>query len=99
MSTKKQDRKDDNDDSTEIRSPTIEQFQREQQQTTNKVIYETKDNIKKTIDEARREIPRYTQIVNDFQENTIQAIREIISNSILNDHRSFSIFIHTVVVS
>ncbi len=99
MSTKKQDRKDDNDDSTEIRSPTIEQFQREQQQTINKVIYETKDNIKKTIDEARREIPRYTQIVNDFQENTIQAIREIISNSILNDHRSFSIFIHTVVVS
>ncbi len=99
MSTKKQDRKDDNDDSTEIRSPTIEQFQREQQQTINKVIYETKDNIKKTIDEARREIPRYTQIVNDFQEKTIQAIREIISNSILNDHRSFSIFIHTVVVS
>jgi len=52
-------------------------FQREQQQAVTKVIDETRDNIKKTTNEARKEIPRYTQIVNDYQENTIQAIREI----------------------
>ena len=80
MSTKKQDRKDDSEDSIEIHSRTAQQFQREQQQTVNKVMDETKDNIKKTIDEARKEIPRYTQIVNDFQENNIQAIREFTDN-------------------
>ena len=77
MSTKRQDRKED---SNESQSTTEQQFQREQQQAVTKVIDETRDNIKKTTDEARKEIPRYTQIVNDYQENTIQAIREITDN-------------------
>jgi hypothetical protein len=38
---------------------------------------ESKDNIKKTINEARREISRYTDVISDYQENTIQAIREV----------------------
>jgi ElaB/YqjD/DUF883 family membrane-anchored ribosome-binding protein len=82
MSTKRQDKKDDNDDLSEIHSATTEQYfqRKQQQQAVNKVIDETKDNIKKTIDEARKEIPRYTQIVNNYQENTIQAIREITDN-------------------
>ena len=79
MSTKRQDRKDDKDDLTETRS-TEQQFQREQQQAVNKALDETRDNIKKTTNEARKEIPRYTQIVNDYQENTIQAIREVTDN-------------------
>src|SRR5918995_4934172 len=78
MSTN-QNRKDDKDDVTETPS-TEQQFQREQQQAVNKVLDETRDNIKKTTNEARKEIPRYTQIVNDYQENTIQAIREITDN-------------------
>ena len=80
MSNKSQNRKDDKDDLTETRSTTEQQFQREQQQAVDKVIEETRDNIKKTTNEARKEIPRYTQIVNDYQENTIQAIREITDN-------------------
>ena len=79
MSTKTQNRKDDKDDITEA-SSSEQQFQREQQQAVNKVLDETRDNIKKTTNEARKEIPRYTQIVNDYQENTIQAIREITDN-------------------
>ena len=79
MSTKSQNRKDDKDDVTESRSME-QQFQREQQQAVNKALDETRDNIKKTTNEARKEIPRYTQIVNDYQENTIQAIREITDN-------------------
>ena len=80
MSTKTQNRKDDKDDITEESSRTEQQFQREQHQAVTKVIDETRDNIKKTTNEARKEIPRYTQIVNDYQENTIQAIREITDN-------------------
>jgi ElaB/YqjD/DUF883 family membrane-anchored ribosome-binding protein len=71
MSTKKQDRKEEE---------TAIQFQREQQQAVNKALDETKDSIKKTTNEARKEIPRYTQVVSDYQENTIQAIREITDN-------------------
>jgi hypothetical protein len=80
MSTKRHDRKED--ESNEIHSTSTEQqFQREQQQqAVNKALDETRDNIKKTTNEARKEIPRYTQIVNDYQENTIQAIREITDN-------------------
>jgi hypothetical protein len=77
MSTKRQDKKED---SNESQLTTEQQFQREQQQAVTKVIDETRDNIKKTTNEARKEIPRYTQIVNDYQENTIQAIREITDN-------------------
>ncbi|HEX2407526.1 MAG TPA: hypothetical protein VHJ38_10005 [Nitrososphaeraceae archaeon] len=77
MSTKRQDKKED---SNESQSTTEQQFQLEQQQAVTKVIDETRDNIKKTTNEARKEIPRYTQIVNDYQENTIQAIREITDN-------------------
>jgi ElaB/YqjD/DUF883 family membrane-anchored ribosome-binding protein len=79
MSTKTQNRKDDKDDITEA-SLSEQQFKREQQQAVNKVLDETRDNIKKTTNEAKKEIPRYTQIVNDYQENTIQAIREITDN-------------------
>ena len=81
MSTKRHDRKEE--ESNEIHSTTTtaeQQFQREQQQAVNKALDETRDNIKKTTNEARKEIPRYTQIVNDYQENTIQAIREITDN-------------------
>ena len=78
MSNKKQDRKEE-EESTQSHSTTA-QLQREQQQAVNKAFDETKDNIKKTTNEARKEIPRYTQVVNDYQENTIQAIREITDN-------------------
>ena len=83
MSTKRHDRKDEESneiDSTTTKTTTEQQFQREQQQAVNKALDETRDNIKKTTNEARKEIPRYTQIVNDYQENTIQAIREITDN-------------------
>jgi hypothetical protein len=75
MSTsKKQDRKEDtNNNITE----TYSQLQREQEQAITKALDESKDNIKKTTNEARREIPRYTDVVSDYQENTVQAIREV----------------------
>ena len=54
--------------------------QREQQQAINKALDETKDNIRRTTDEARKDIPRYTQIVNEYQEETIQAARQMADN-------------------
>lgn len=72
--TKKQDRKEDNNKNI---SETYSQLQREQEQAITKALDESRDNIKKTTNEARREIPRYTDVISDYQENTVQAIREV----------------------
>ena len=52
----------------------------EQQQAINKALDETKNNIRRSTDEARKDIPHYTQIVNEYQEETIQAARQIADN-------------------
>jgi vacuolar-type H+-ATPase subunit H len=52
----------------------------EQQQAINKAFDETKNNIRRATDEARKDIPHYTQIVNEYQEETIQAARQIADN-------------------
>jgi hypothetical protein len=75
MSSKRQERKEE--DSNERQSTTEQQFQREQQQAVTKVIDETRDNIKKTTNEARKEIPRYTQIVNDYQEIQFKPLEKL----------------------
>ena len=52
----------------------------EQQQVINKALDETKNNIRRATDESRKDIPHYTQVVNDYQEQTIKAGREIVDN-------------------
>ncbi|MFL6408255.1 MAG: hypothetical protein ACJ71F_14485 [Nitrososphaeraceae archaeon] len=52
----------------------------QQQQAVNKALDETKDNIRRATDEARKDIPRYTQAVNEYQEQTIQVTIEIADN-------------------
>ena len=61
---------------------TVELSQQEIRQAITKALDEAKDNTKRAVDQAKREIPRYTQIVNDYQEQTIQAAREIADNYI-----------------
>ena len=46
----------------------------------NVTLDETKSNVKKTTDEAIKEIPRYTKAVNEYQEETIQATKDIADN-------------------
>ena len=42
-----------------------------------KALDESKDNISQGINEAKAEIPRFTQIVKDFQETAIESTKEI----------------------
>ena len=42
----------------------------------------TVNNGKRTTDEATREIPRYTQPIAEYQEQTIQTIKDIASDFI-----------------
>jgi hypothetical protein len=81
VSTKKEERKDETTVTTShSTSPSPSQTSEQQQQAVNRALQETKDNIRKTTDEARNQIPRYTQAVNDYQEQTIQATREMADN-------------------
>src|SRR6476646_2581582 len=52
-------------------------IQEQEQQAIETVLDETKKTIKKTVSEAKREIPRYTQAIGQLQEETIQATKEI----------------------
>src|SRR5215216_5143824 len=63
-------------------SSNIQQQQRQQQQheATIRSIDMTKDNIRRSIEEVRRETPRYSQTVTDFQNETADASVEIADN-------------------
>jgi hypothetical protein len=79
MSTTKEPRRQGQEHEVTVTSQQQVQ-QREHQQAINKALDETKDNIRRTTDEARKDIPRYTQIVNEYQEETIQAARQMADN-------------------
>jgi hypothetical protein len=46
----------------------------------NITLDETKSSVKKTTDEAIKEIPRFTKAVNEYQEESIQATKDIADN-------------------
>jgi hypothetical protein len=67
--------KDDNVTYNRSRStPTYSKVtSQEQYHSTTKAIDETKENIRRGIEEARQQIPRNTQAVNDYQEQSLRA--------------------------
>ena len=49
----------------------------QQQDVINMTFDNTLNNVKRTTDEATREIPRYAQKIADYQQQTIQTIKDI----------------------
>jgi hypothetical protein len=68
----------DNNNFNERTTNTLNQ----QQDAINKTLDNTLHNVKRTTDEATREIPRYTQRIAEYQEQTIKTIRDIASDCI-----------------
>ena len=54
----------------------------QQQDAINKTLDNVLTNVKRTTDEATREIPRYTQRIAEYQEQTIQTVKDIASDCI-----------------
>src|SRR3954451_9963795 len=46
-------------------------------ESINRSLDEAKDNIRKSIDESKNQIPKYNNIVNSYQEQSLQTAREI----------------------
>jgi len=48
----------------------------------SRALDQTKNNINRSIEESRNQIPHYNNIVNSYQEQTLQAVKEITENYI-----------------
>jgi hypothetical protein len=68
----------DNNNFNERTNTTLNQ----QQDAINKTLDNTLHNVKRTTEEATREIPRYTQRIAEYQEQTIQTVKDISSDFI-----------------
>src|SRR3954453_18522543 len=70
------------------------QQQQDVNESVNRALDQTKDNINRSIEESRNQIPHYNTIVNSYQEQTLQAVKEITENyiesqkSIINSFQS-----------
>src|SRR6478736_1757335 len=51
-------------------------------ESVNRSLDQTKDNINLSIDESKKQIPQYNDIVNSYQEQSLQATKEITENYI-----------------
>ena len=71
-------RKDEKNETT-ARSDSSSNLQglQQQQESVIRSIDETKDNIRVAVEEARQEIPKYNQVVKEYQNDTIDASRQI----------------------
>ena len=68
----------DNNNYNERTTNTLNQ----QQDAINKTLDNSLHNVKRTTDEATREIPQYSQRIAEYQQQTIQTIRDIASDCI-----------------
>jgi hypothetical protein len=57
-----------------------QQHQEQYHEATIRSIDETKNNIHQALEEVKRETPRYSQTITDFQNQTADATREIADN-------------------
>jgi hypothetical protein len=64
----------------------------QQQDAINKTLDNTLHNVKRTTDEATREIPQYTQRIAEYQEQTIKTIKDIASDVIEAQKEAISSF-------
>ena len=68
--------KDAKEESTTTSTSTI-QLQREQQEAVYKTLDKAKDEIRRSVNESRKEIPGVTEAVSEYQQQTIVAGREV----------------------
>jgi hypothetical protein len=60
----------------------IQNNQQDYTDSINRSLDQTKDNINRSIQESINQIPQFNNIVNSYQEQTLQAAREITENFI-----------------
>ena len=67
-------------------------LKKDQQEVIDKALDQTREDIRKSVDEAKREIPRYTRVINEYQEQTIEATRELADNFVVSQKEIINSF-------
>jgi hypothetical protein len=101
MASKKDDRKDEPATAKAEEHLSFSQQQKEEEirEAIVDAFDEAKDNTQKAVKEARKEIPRYTEAINNYQEQTLEAVREIAENYIDSQKDIINSFQHSTWVS
>ena len=86
MSSKKDERKDDAREAKLEEQTSFTSQQQPQQEEIRKAMIgafeEAKGSTQRAVQEARKEIPRYTEAVNNYQEQILESAKEITENYI-----------------
>ena len=72
------------------------QIQKEQQETVNRALDQARDNIKKTVNEARKDVSMYSEQFTNLQERAIETTRNIADTYIESQREIFNSFNQSV---
>ena len=75
---------------------TSSQLQREQQEQVNKALDQIRDNIKKTVSRAKKDISEYNQQVTSLQERAIETTGDVAENYIESQREIINSYNHAV---
>src|ERR687895_408731 len=78
----KRDEQEDRKTAPAAIQPSSERQQQEIREAIVSAFDEAKDKTQRAVKEAKKEVPRYTEAVNNYQEKTIDVAREIAENHI-----------------
>jgi hypothetical protein len=103
MSSRKDERKGEatvkSEQQDSLSSTQQQQRQEEIREAIVNAFEEAKDNTQKAAKEARKEIPRYTEAANNYQEQTLEAAQEIADNYIESQKEIINSFQQSTWVS
>jgi hypothetical protein len=71
---------------------TPSQIQRDQQEAINRTFDQTRSNIKKTVNEAQKDVSGYAQQMVNLQETAIETTRDIADNYVESQKEMFNSF-------
>jgi hypothetical protein len=88
MASKREERKDD----STISWLSSDKQQQEIREAIVDAFDEAKGNTERALKEAKREVPRYREAINNHQEKTLEAAKEIADNYIDSQKEIFNLF-------
>ena len=91
MASNREERKDEEVNST-IPSLSSEKQQQEIREAIVDAFDEAKGNTERALKEAKREVPRYREAINNHQEKTLEAAKEIADNYIDSQKEIFNLY-------
>jgi hypothetical protein len=82
----------DNETTSNISSSSTEKQQQEIREAIVDAFDEAKDSTQKAAKDVKKEVPRYTEAINNYQEKMVEVAREITENYIDSQKEIISLF-------